>query len=231
MLKLKRKGALPSLAQKFVKETTGGDIVENRGQVESAKENGNLSEANGTKENKLKQRLILNKKKEKPKTILGHSSQDFKDIAGINLLVATIITTVTFAAAFTMPGGYNEKGLAISGQETAFKAFLFGNSLAFGCAAALMFIHFFLATRPRRQPYLYPIQLVSNLTMVSLLGMIVAFLSGILVVLPRKSGIFNLLLSSVLISFFIPCIYLSIKNIIYNVYYKSRKITFPSNDF
>ena len=52
-----------------------------------------------------------------------------------HLLVATLIATVSFAAGFTMPGGYisekgPEQGQAILGRSSAFQAFLMCNSIA-----------------------------------------------------------------------------------------------------
>ncbi|KQK02720.1 hypothetical protein BRADI_2g03270v3 [Brachypodium distachyon] len=45
-------------------------------------------------------------------------------------LVAILIATITFAAAFTLPGGYNSKGLPNMSGKVAFKAFLVSDILA-----------------------------------------------------------------------------------------------------
>ncbi|KAJ3670254.1 hypothetical protein LUZ60_010578 [Juncus effusus] len=46
-------------------------------------------------------------------------------------LGAVLITTVTFAAAFTLPGGNDSNGLPVMGGKYIFKAFMVANSLAF----------------------------------------------------------------------------------------------------
>jgi hypothetical protein len=52
-----------------------------------------------------------------------------------NLLVAMLVATVTFAAAFTMPGGYKsdgpDQGLANLVAKVAFKAFVIFDTTAF----------------------------------------------------------------------------------------------------
>uniref|UniRef100_A0A2N9GPB7 PGG domain-containing protein n=1 Tax=Fagus sylvatica TaxID=28930 RepID=A0A2N9GPB7_FAGSY len=77
---------------------------------------------------------------------------DVKDMANVNLLVATIIATVTFAAAFQVPGGFNENGLAILSKNEVFKNFLIFDSLACGISAVSIFVNFaypFLAKATR----------------------------------------------------------------------------------
>ncbi|OMO66450.1 hypothetical protein CCACVL1_21137 [Corchorus capsularis] len=49
-----------------------------------------------------------------------------------HLLVATLVATVTFTAAFTVPGGYkSEQGTALLCHNAAFKVFIITDSLAF----------------------------------------------------------------------------------------------------
>ncbi|XP_049415116.1 ankyrin repeat-containing protein At5g02620-like isoform X7 [Solanum stenotomum] len=68
----------------------------------------------------------------------------------IQVVVATLIMTVTFAAGFTLPGGlYSDdspnKGMAILLKRAAFRAFVISDVLAFSCSAGAIFIYFFLA--------------------------------------------------------------------------------------
>jgi hypothetical protein len=59
-------------------------------------------------------------------------------------LVAILITTITFAAAFTLPGGYStdtgNEGLPIMARKAAFQAFLISDSLAMCSSLAVAFI-------------------------------------------------------------------------------------------
>ena len=64
-------------------------------------------------------------------------------IAKFNITAITIFTTVTFAAAFQVPGGYEDKtGLAVLRKNKHFRTFLIFDCLAFGTSAAVMCIHF-----------------------------------------------------------------------------------------
>ena len=59
------------------------------------------------------------------------STDEYKDRTGTPLLVATLVATVTFAAAFTMPGGYNESGgMAKFLEKPMFHVFVISNSIA-----------------------------------------------------------------------------------------------------
>uniref|UniRef100_A0A0D3HK63 PGG domain-containing protein n=1 Tax=Oryza barthii TaxID=65489 RepID=A0A0D3HK63_9ORYZ len=59
-------------------------------------------------------------------------------------LVAILIATITFAAAFTLPGGYSSdagsQGLPIMARNVAFKAFLISDTLAMCASLAVAFI-------------------------------------------------------------------------------------------
>ncbi|KAL0005502.1 hypothetical protein SO802_013063 [Lithocarpus litseifolius] len=53
-------------------------------------------------------------------------------IAKFNITAMTIFTTVTFAAAFQVPGGYENTGLAVLRKNKHFRTFLMFDCLAFG---------------------------------------------------------------------------------------------------
>ena len=65
-----------------------------------------------------------------------------KNMANINLVIATLVVGITFAAAVQMPGGYNGDGIANLKDKSSFKQFLVYNSLAFGCAAGSLLTYF-----------------------------------------------------------------------------------------
>ncbi|KAA8524427.1 hypothetical protein F0562_010849 [Nyssa sinensis] len=62
------------------------------------------------------------------------SVENYKDRVNTLLLVAILVVTVTFAAGFTMPGGYNgsdpNKGLATMFEKHTFHVFLISNTIA-----------------------------------------------------------------------------------------------------
>lgn len=63
---------------------------------------------------------------------------------GNTSLVAILIATITFAAAFTLPGGYSSnagsEGLPIMAKNLAFQAFLIFDTLGMCCSLAVAFI-------------------------------------------------------------------------------------------
>ncbi|KAH7844343.1 hypothetical protein Vadar_027008 [Vaccinium darrowii] len=63
------------------------------------------------------------------------------------VVVAALIATITFAAAFAIPGGYNsnegkDKGMAVLARAAAFKAFVITNTIAMVCSIASIFLCF-----------------------------------------------------------------------------------------
>lgn len=73
---------------------------------------------------------------------------EFKRGKDPHLLVATLIATVTFAACFTVPGGYinemgPEQGQAILRRSSAFEAFLINNTIALMLSSISVMAHLF----------------------------------------------------------------------------------------
>ncbi|KAL5547347.1 hypothetical protein UlMin_007034 [Ulmus minor] len=76
--------------------------------------------------------------------------EHIQDMSAINLLVATIIASITFSSLMQMPSGYNNDGMPILRNIKTFKFFLLFKSLAFGLLAASICLHFvspFIAIR------------------------------------------------------------------------------------
>ncbi|XP_060212428.1 protein ACCELERATED CELL DEATH 6-like [Lycium barbarum] len=73
------------------------------------------------------------------------------EIAQIHLVVATLLMTITFAAGFTLPGGFesdpnsSNKGMAILISKTAFRAFVVSDAIAFSCSAGAVVSYFIMA--------------------------------------------------------------------------------------
>ncbi|KAG5554685.1 hypothetical protein RHGRI_012295 [Rhododendron griersonianum] len=64
---------------------------------------------------------------------------------GSILIVASLIATITFAAAFAIPGGYDgnqgrDQGMAVLARAAAFKAFLVTNTIAMVCSVTSVFL-------------------------------------------------------------------------------------------
>uniref|UniRef100_A0A7N2R0X9 PGG domain-containing protein n=1 Tax=Quercus lobata TaxID=97700 RepID=A0A7N2R0X9_QUELO len=115
----------------------------------------------------------------------GRSVSDFvKRVSETNLLVATLIATVSFTAAFTVPGGYNQsgnvgEGLAVLWKNTAFRVFLIANTLAFGLSTTSVFVHFLGSSAITGNVFQGEVvQHAASFTNWSVGALLVAFISG-----------------------------------------------------
>jgi hypothetical protein len=62
------------------------------------------------------------------------------------LVVAALIATVTFAAAFTLPGGYkSDRGTAILAKKAAFIVFVISDTMSLVLSIFAVFIHFWIS--------------------------------------------------------------------------------------
>ena len=100
-------------------------------------------------------------------------------------VVATLMATITFAAAFTMPGGYSsETGKPVLFRNAALKAFLISDTISMCCSlmAAFLFSSRNFYERPlafyNTYAYFSPL-----LMKIAFLGMLVAFATGMYSVL------------------------------------------------
>lgn len=100
-----------------------------------------------------------------------------------NLLVAILIATGTFAAAFTIPGGVNSNGIAALYERFPFQLFFISNTMAFFLAVYVVFGHFMEANVYRTftpEPY-------NNEIQYSIGAMSIAFASGMFAVVPETT--------------------------------------------
>uniref|UniRef100_A0A803LRQ1 RNA polymerase Rpb4/RPC9 core domain-containing protein n=1 Tax=Chenopodium quinoa TaxID=63459 RepID=A0A803LRQ1_CHEQI len=64
------------------------------------------------------------------KSLYGIHHSDMKEYMGTLAVVAALLATITFTAAFTVPGGYNnEKGTPIVAKTLAFQVFMISEAL------------------------------------------------------------------------------------------------------
>ncbi|XP_013645582.2 protein ACCELERATED CELL DEATH 6-like [Brassica napus] len=66
-------------------------------------------------------------------TLSGYGEK-YKDRVNVLLLVAALVATITFAAGFTMPGGFNNSGMAVLVDDKTFSNFLVCDTLAMQCS-------------------------------------------------------------------------------------------------
>ncbi|KAF4359584.1 hypothetical protein F8388_003587 [Cannabis sativa] len=101
-----------------------------------------VRDLNGDDDNKLVLSSDIPKEKEMLVSFQPKQQRNNRDIMNVNLIVATIIVSITFAAGIHIPGGYNNDGNPILQENSSFRRFMTFNSLAFGFSSASVFLTF-----------------------------------------------------------------------------------------
>ena len=128
-----------------------------------------------------------------------------KELKKYNFVVMTLITTVTFAAAFQVPGGYNGQGKANLVKSRDFRKFLIYDSLSFGTSAFSLLIYFATPVIPKMTSVqnILP-RVTALLSTISLTFMILAFSAGVRAVLEEKSSLYSLINTTIAYGMNIP---------------------------
>ena len=118
-----------------------------------------------------------------------------KEASESHLVVAALIATVTFAAAFTLPGGYKSdteddpnKGTAILSKNAAFQSFVVSDAIAMVLSLSAVFVHFILSLKFFRK-FIFLFVFALSFTLVAMAAMIVAFVTGTYAVLAPSLGL------------------------------------------
>ncbi|KAJ0102762.1 hypothetical protein Patl1_06592 [Pistacia atlantica] len=108
------------------------------------------------------------------------------------MVIATLIATVTFAAALTMPGGYKseegpDQGTAFLSRKAAFQAFVITDTIAMMISLLAVYLEF-VASWSLTEFWYYRLS-ARVLILVSIIAMVVAFSTGTYAVLPPSSSL------------------------------------------
>ncbi|KAK6915384.1 Ankyrin repeat [Dillenia turbinata] len=127
-------------------------------------------------------------KQPKSEAKTGQATDSVKRFPDFHVVIATLIATVTFAAAITLPGGLKPdppvQGLANFVHKAAFRVFVIADSLSFLLSSTAIGLEFYAAVHYARRPGL--VLLTLNLTAVAIVGMGIAFACALHVVLVRS---------------------------------------------
>lgn len=126
----------------------------------------------------------------------GEDTDKTKNVREAHLIVAALIATVTFAAGFTIPGGYQgdkgpEQGFAVLSRKAAFKAFVITNTLALGMSSlsVLMNLNISMYTKTWWFSQMFDFRMAVSITMLALILMVGAFITGTYAVLCHSPGL------------------------------------------
>ncbi|XP_055809477.1 protein ACCELERATED CELL DEATH 6-like [Solanum dulcamara] len=127
--------------------------------------------------------------------------KDIKDKAQTNLVVATLLVTLTFAAGFTLPGGFESdrdsphKGMAILVKKPAFCAFVITDAIGFVCSVGAVLSYLIMAvirlpTTRRELKLLIKLSWVAaSLQFLSMFSVVIAFVTGLSATLAHSVGL------------------------------------------
>ncbi|CAL4935785.1 unnamed protein product [Urochloa decumbens] len=117
----------------------------------------------------------------------GSNDKYFERIVETYILVATLIATVTFAATFTMPGGYDQgTGIALHGRNTAFKIFVISNTVAM-CSSIVVVFCFIWAWQDPVRFKVDQLLWGHRLTIIACLGMLVSLMTAVYITVAPES--------------------------------------------
>ena len=112
-----------------------------------------------------------------------------KEMAGTLVVMATLVATVTFTAAFTLPGGFHSEGehqgLAVLARKTAFKAFIVTDTIAMTTSMTAAVIFFTSSWNDNKNKWNLHFMALQMLWL-SLASMGIAFVTGLFTVLSQS---------------------------------------------
>ncbi|OAY31920.1 hypothetical protein MANES_14G152400v8 [Manihot esculenta] len=129
---------------------------------------------------------IMKRSLKKKAELMIAKSEEARDS---NLIPAALVATVTFAAGFTLPGGYisdkndSEKGTSILSRNSAFKAFIIADTIAMVLSTSSVFIYFIMVLLGHRPKYYWLIKIAFRFIILAMGAMVVAFVMGTYAVL------------------------------------------------
>lgn len=148
---------------------------------------------------KDKKKPMTENEKEKRKEEDEKMKDKVMTVAQTHLVVATLIVTITFAAGFTLPGGFDSnpgpnQGMAILIRKAAFKAFVYTDTIAFVCSTSAVFSYFAMAARAalfteNHRTVILLYGLATYLQLLAMAALVLAFVTGMFAILAHSMGV------------------------------------------
>lgn len=103
----------------------------------------------------------------------------YKDKESTLLVVATLVATVTFAAGFTLPGGYQSEGMPTFVRQKKFEEFLWWDTMAMVFSTVAVIVLVWVQFVRHLLPTFLLLHFAQILNILGLECMLVAFISGL----------------------------------------------------
>ncbi|KAL5716155.1 hypothetical protein ACHQM5_017884 [Ranunculus cassubicifolius] len=119
--------------------------------------------------------------------------KELKDRSDFDLLVGALISTVSFTAGITVPGGYisdgPNRGNAILYKKRTFEAFVVFNTIALALSLFAVFSHFCMKRLVNKKDIIYQLKAATFCSIGAIFAMMVAFIMGSFAVLSISLGL------------------------------------------
>lgn len=124
---------------------------------------------------------------------MGEIFKGANEMGKTHMIVATLIATITFAASFTIPGGYDpdgsDQGMAILVRKAAFKAFVIANTIAVLCSTSSVLLYVTASGYIDEIKKLHRYGVAFQLIIIAMVAMMVAFIGGTYSMLSHSLGV------------------------------------------